>query len=1061
MLLSNFRRFWELTESSATNRRSMSWYDNLRNIESRGSQADRPGSLANLSEARKVHMGQFFTPDAVAALMWRIVQPAMIRMYGKRTVSILDNSIGTGRLLQYASPELHKLYGVDVDSGPLLSLGKAAQAAGFSCEFEACGMEAIRPRNIDVALINPPFSLHLESPLLKGYPCNCYGKFGPNTSSMSHAYALAQAVDGCQLVVALLPSTFAEEVVSEPDRFLPVLDAERIRAHVTLPPSLFRQEGTDVRVSLLVCSAVSQGFMRIKLESLGDVLPDLGLNLTTPGEPKMKILGVTDDKPAITRPVTGDTTVRVAHNSRRIVLGFNCGLTEAKILNAILVRRLSDVPVDFRRPEEFKYTGQGKLDVEVHLAQPDPVGSFSAFLEEIRKAGGTPIVHSGVWGYLKRRIRQSLRQQTPLGHTVYVPDGVAGTASDRVVAAARRGLVADKKIWGSPYIPAGESIAFQKEQDGNWQFQFKGQPYRITSKQLYEDFGVKVGAAEAGWTVVHPGLLEKFSDIARAHEARARQLGIHTWLNWTFQWKDLIETSMKRGAVISWAMGLGKARLGAAIILLSGCRRGLLTVEAGLIDEMTRELQGLPISKDCWQVITTPEQIEDLSQINVISYERLRRPVKGGNSRDTYARRLRRRISVLVCDEADLLANPESDQSRALFQVSAKRRFSLSGTPTNNYPRDILPILAFTVGDCTAAQPWGWRRGYMEQNWRNSVAYSNRGIDAFRNTFVTLEWVTREFENDMLSGAKREVPKIKDVEKYRAMLAPHVKRRVVIEPAVAENISIPPESREVVEILWDEEHLAFYLRVAEDFASWYLRQREDRNRNNLIALLARIRAVSFASDFPQASAQGFCTYRHLTSKQRWVIDEVERLDGAGRKTIVYAENPGQLDLLAMELSKRGVDSVVFHGQKPIKVRTAELNQRFRFGDCRTLLASLGVTAKGHNISQANEVILMSRAWTSTVEEQAIARTLRPQQKENVRVRYAHLAGGIDVYKGQMCLWKKDATEAGFDWATPQTTDMEFCHLDTILERFVKNLAALKGLSSQELRNKFRKDCIHA
>lgn len=1036
----------------------MSWYDNLRNIESRGSQADRPGSLAGLSEARKIHMGQFFTPDSVASLMWRIVQPAMNRMYEKRPVSILDNSVGTGRLLQYASPELHKLYGVDVDSGPLLSLGDAAQSAGFNCEFEACGMEAVIPRNIDVALINPPFSLHIESPLLKGYPCTSYGKFGPGTSVQSHAYALAQAVDGCQLVVALLPSTFAEEVASQPENFLQVLDAERIRAHITLPSGLFRQEGTDVRVSLLVFSARSQGFMRINLESLEDDLPDLGLDLTTPGEPRMKIVGLTDEKPAITRPVTGDTTVRVAHNSRRIVLGFNCGLTEAKVLNAVLVRRLSDVPVDFRRPEEFKYTGQGKLDIEVHLAQPDPVGSFSAFLEEIRKAGGTPVVHSGVWGYLKRRIRQSLRQQTPLGHTVYVPDGVAGAANDRVVATARRGLVADTKIWGSPYIPAGESIAFQKEQDGNWQFQFKGQSYRITPKQLYEDFGVKVGAAEAGWTVVHPGLLKQFPDIARTQEARARQLGIHTWLDWTFQWNDLIETSMKRGAVISWAMGLGKARLGAAIILLSGCRRGLLTVEAGLLDEMIRELQGLPISKDCWQVISSPEQLNDLRQLNVIAYERLRRPVGHGNSRDTYARRLRRRISVLVCDEADLLANPDSDQSRALFQVSARRRFALSGTPANNYPRDILPILAFTVGDCTAAHRWGWRRGYMEQNWRNSVAYATRGLDAAREHFITMEWITREFEDSMLTGAKREVPKIKDVEKYRAMLAPHVKRRVVLEPEVAKNINIPPETREVVEIPWDEEHLAFYLRVADEFAAWYLRQREDGNRNNLIAILARIRAVSFASDFPQASSQGFGTYRHLTSKQRWVIDEVERLDQAGRKTIVYAENPGQLDLLAMELSKRGVDSVVFHGQKPIKVRTAELNQRFRFGDCSTLFASLGVTAKGLNISQANEVILMSRAWTSTVEEQAIARTLRPQQKCNVRVRYAHLVGGIDVYKGQMCFWKKDASESGLDWATPQTSDMEFCHLDTILERFVKDLAALRGLSSQDLRNELRKEC---
>lgn len=1041
----------------------MTWYDNLRSIESRGSQADRPGSLAGLSEARKVHLGQFFTPDAVAALMWRIVQPAMAEMTESRSVSVLDNSIGAGRLMQYALPDLHSLYGVDVDPGPLHLLGEAAQAAGFTCELEACGMEAIRPRNMDIALINPPFSLHIESPLLKDYPCTSYGKFGPNTSTLSHAYALAQAVDACQLVVALLPSSFAEKVATSPLNYLPEDDAARIRAHIALPSGLFRQEGTDVRVSLLVFSAVPQGFDRIKLESLDDILPYLGLHLTTSGAPKMRVLGVTDDGPAITRPVTGDTTVRIAHNGRRIILGFDCGLTEAKILNAIFIKRITDDgPVEYRRPREFRYSGQGKLDVEVHLAQPDPLASFSALLDEIPKAGGNPVVDDGLCGYIKRRIRHSLRQQTPLRHSVYVPEGVAGS-NDKVVASARRGRVADAKIWGSSFIPAGESIIFLRQPEGDWQFEFRGGTFRLTAEELYEDFGVEIGAAESGWTVAHPGLLEKFPDVARCHEERARRLGIDRWLTWGFQWKDLIETSMKpRGAVISWEMGLGKARLGAAIILLSGCKRGLLAVEAGLIDEMVMELQGLPIPREDWHVITSPAQLENLRKINIISYERLRRPIRSEDKRNTYARRLRKRISVLVADEGDLLANPDSDQSRALYQLSAKRRFTMSGTPAANYPRDLLPILAFTCGDGTAAQPWGWRRGYMEQNWHNSVSYAKRGIDAFRETFVTLDWVTREFEDSMIEGAKREIPRIANVERYRAMLAPHVKRRLVGEPEVAEYINIPPETRSVIEVPWDDTHLAYYIRVADEFVSWYLRQRQDLGKqHNLIAILARIRAVSFASDYPQYSIDGFGSYHELTSKQRWVLNELEQLARAGSKTILYAENPGQLDMLGRELSARGVDNIVFHGQRPIKIRTAELNRRFRFGDCGTMLASLGVAQKGLNISQANEVIFMSRSWSATAEEQAIARTLRPQQQANVRVRYVHLAGGIDNYKAQMVSFKKDAAASGLDWATPQTSDMEFCHIDTVLERFVRGLAAMRGLSSMDLRKQLRKECANA
>jgi hypothetical protein len=45
-------------------------------------------------------------------------------------------------------------------------LGEDAKAAGFQCHFSTVGMEQIDPTGFGVALINPPFSLHLEAPTL-------------------------------------------------------------------------------------------------------------------------------------------------------------------------------------------------------------------------------------------------------------------------------------------------------------------------------------------------------------------------------------------------------------------------------------------------------------------------------------------------------------------------------------------------------------------------------------------------------------------------------------------------------------------------------------------------------------------------------------------------------------------------------------------------------------------------------------------------------------------------------------------------------------------------------
>lgn len=55
------------------------WRHTLRSVASLGSRTRRPGSLAGLHAARREHLGQFFTPDPLAAWVWRMVRPAMDR----------------------------------------------------------------------------------------------------------------------------------------------------------------------------------------------------------------------------------------------------------------------------------------------------------------------------------------------------------------------------------------------------------------------------------------------------------------------------------------------------------------------------------------------------------------------------------------------------------------------------------------------------------------------------------------------------------------------------------------------------------------------------------------------------------------------------------------------------------------------------------------------------------------------------------------------------------------------------------------------------------------------
>ncbi len=336
--------------------------------------------------------------------------------------------------------------------------------------------------------------------------------------------------------------------------------------------------------------------------------------------------------------------------------------------------------------------------------------------------------------------------------------------------------------------------------------------------------------------------------------------------------------------------------------------------------------------------------------------------------------------------------------------------------------------------------------------------HAKRGVDAFRDDFVSLEWVTNEFKESNNKGAKREIPKIKNIPLYREIINCHVKRRITQEPDVKKHINIPVATINNEYIEWDNDHLAYYLKVAEDFAQWYLKHRKESakkgKKTNLVAVLARIKAVETAASIPQKEIKKFSVFmptKGLTSKQQHAIDYLQDMVEQGHKSILYAKNPKTLEILGNALNKVNIEYTMMHGGIGINERTEALNNEFRYGSKPCLLATLGVVQKGLNIPQANRVYCYDTDWTDKTMKQAIARVLRPQQKRDVIVTIGHLIGSIDEYKHQMVEFKSDAINAGLDWGAAKTGMRKFIHMDTILFKFCEGLAELRGIEHKELR----------
>lgn len=1036
-----------------------SWYSPLAAVASLGSQHKGDGSLAGLHEAREAHLSQFFTPADVAAAMWRIASPAIDAAIAARDgarVALFDNSVGSGRLLQFANPEKHTLAGFDVHQASVEQVGQVATAAGFSTDFIVAGMEEVRPRGYGVALINPPFSINLQSPHMEDYPCCSFGKFGPGTSCVSHAYAVAQALEAADIVVAVLPATFAQQLST--DAFF----SERLRMIAKLPGTAFESEGASVSTAIAVWDAFPRNgdLVTVTIKDLSNPeLPALDLSCRTERQSRPAQLsrrGVDYGQPSITLPVTGNKVVRVVRHNRRVILKFACGLTEAKVMNAVL-RERANAGENHRLPARVRFAGQGVLDLQVHLMQENPVQSFSDFTATIRRAGGEPNVDLGIVGYLRRHAKRIARHRVPLAHTIRAEG--AQLASGEVELTARETFLLNPKVWGSPIVKRGQVAKGVRAEAGKWTVTAGGKDWTMIEEEVNKRFAISgmSGANGTAWIEKFPGRLAAFPEIAREARMRAEKLGINKWLSWDFQMDDLVEVAISPyGAVPAWHMGLGKTRLALALILLGGGKHNLFVTEPHLVPEVVQEIEGLGLPAELWRVIDSPEAVKDLRKINVISYNRLRLAVNPNRPKATYGKALRRRIGTMICDEGHVLRNMHTAQTQAAWVVSARRRFVLTGTLVANYPRDTMAILAWVGGSATAAQPYGIRSdAYLEPRMATSMSFTSRGVDAYRDTFVTLEWCTSEFAEDNTQGAKREVPKIANLPAYRAMLAPWVKRRVIQEPAVAKHVKIPEPSSKVIPVKWTDDHLGFYLDVADNFASWYRnakREAGERGNNlNLVALLARIGAVETACNVPHAGCDEFGAYTGLTAKQSFAVQHIAELAKQGEKVIVYAKRPQLLERMGDLLDKEGVKSVLVHGGRGIEERTRDLRENYRKGDTNVLLASEGCVQTGLNLPETTRIVHLSRSWSAKTERQANARALRPQQKRHVVIEYIHLPGSIDDYQAQMIAFKADAADAGVDWATPEKSNEEFAHIDTILGRFVEDIAKMRGTTAHELR----------
>lgn len=994
----------------------MYWNNNALSLLSKGQTTKKATSLGELSQRRNITEGQFWTPNWVSQKLWAIAQRAM---KPNRYYSVMDNSIGSGRLLAHANPEQHILYGCDIDGRCIDALSHDAQEANFNYTFSNSGVENIETSGIGFGFINPAFSLLLSSPNLFPFDTNTYGKFGPKTHALSHEYCLQHALNACDVVFALLPLSMNDFCKSN----------KTCLAILHLPDDTFKHEGAKVKTAVYVfTNSHSDGVQYESKLTPESIAPHLPINARSLKQlkPKWNVEGIDESTPTITLPVTGDKRVELHHKHNRIVVKYHCGLTQAIVANGLLRK-----PVEYpsgrrghRYPKHIQYCGSGKLFIDTYLMQDEPKAAFNAFLAEIQILGGEPVVSPTLAGYFEKRCKRLARELTPFRKVVETQPAQTSTVT------AKRAMMLRPLDYTSPAIKKGEQLLSREGEGGFYISKGDVEVFYDRNKASKSfDFTGTAKSNELQWTVINEGKNHYFPHIKASHNAQLSKAGVS--FLWEPQKDSVIEAMMTRGAVIGWEQGCGKARGAIALCLSSTAKHNLIAVEGGLVDEMVRELEKIDLNPNLYRIITSQDDVNDLRKINIVSYNKLK--AKIGTGKRTLSHLLRRRFGLVAADEGGILSNPDSQQSRALLRLSPRRIYLLDGTPIGSYPRDLLPMAVSTQGSGTAHQPYSLRNGlHMQENLINTANYTPRGLDAFRDDYVVLDWATSEFTDNLRGGAKREIPMIGNVPRFRQWADLVVQRRLRNEPDMAQYAGCKRPIRQNITVQWDSAHFDLYIKEAVEFSHWFMNEKKARlaegKGSNLQAVLARIQAVINTANYPHiAGKRKSGVYSPVTSKQRAVVNRIKTLiNTTDDKIIVFAKNPETHNRLHEILAKEGIDSVLFTGQQNIEKRTAEMNKSFRFGNTRVLLSSY-VGQRGLNLEQANRVIMYNRAWTGDTEEQAIARTTRPNQTKQVEVEYFHLSGSIDEYMAMVVDWKIAAARTGLDYGEAATVIEEFRH----------------------------------
>jgi superfamily II DNA or RNA helicase len=305
---------------------------------------------------------------------------------------------------------------------------------------------------------------------------------------------------------------------------------------------------------------------------------------------------------------------------------------------------------------------------------------------------------------------------------------------------------------------------------------------------------------------------------------------------------------------------------------------------------------------------------------------------------------------ILLLDEAQAIKNPNAATTRQIYDLRARHRYCLTGTPVENNLAELWSLFHFIapgfLGDTRS----------FARDWRTPIEKKGDGARARR---------------------------------LAARVRPFLLRRT--KEAVAPDL---PEKTEMVEAIafgpaqqtiYDTIRLAMHDRVREAMAEKGLA------RSRIVLLDALLKLRQTCCD-PRLLKGVKGAEKAGSAKLERLMEMVAELVAEGRKIIIFSQFTSMLDLIRPRLEAEGIAHALLTGDTRDREGAVAA---FQDGPAPVFLVSLKAGGVGLNLTAADTVILYDPWWNPAVEAQAIDRAHRIGQTRTVFIFKLTAVGTIE------------------------------------------------------------------